>query len=216
MRRIGAAGAGVVAALVGAVLLSGCVPAEPKPGPPTAKEVDAYVTRMLDATWASSGLDGVVERPSVKAAPVESPEKFSDDLTRCYEKAGYELRGYSWGTDQGYQLSENNDVYVDDPDKQLAFYTCLARHPADPVASGELLGDDQLTYQYAHFTGWVIPCLRASGYTLDYVPTRKEYLDGMYWGPYSSVEGVDSPNKYTTLTTRCGPERVEFSAVAAG
>jgi len=212
MKRIGVAGPALVAAAVAVLLLSGCVAASPKPSPPSEKEVDAYVSHMLDETWKSSGLDGVMERPAVKAGPVESPEEFSENLTDCYADAGYELMGYSWGSDQGYRLSESNDVYVDDPDKQLAFYVCLARHPADPVQSGELVGDAQLSYQYDHFVNWVIPCLRASGYSLDYVPSRAEFLEtgGYYWGPYSSVANIDSPEKYDALTALCGPERIEF------
>ena len=212
------AGAALAVAALAAALLGGCVAAPTKPAPPTEEEVDSYVRHMLDATWQSSGLDGMMERPRVKAGALEPPDEFSDSLTACYADAGFELKGWSWGADQGYLLVEETNVWVDAPAKQLAFYTCLAEHPADPVATGELLGERQLAYQYDRFVTWTIPCLRASGYSLDQVPTREEFLEagGHLWEPYSAVQNVDGPESYALLTARCGQEMVDFTPVAAG
>ena len=220
-RRAAAAVAAVVAAvgLVAGLAVSffGVQP-PPRPAGATASEVDAYLSDMLDATWLSSGLDGQTTRPRVPTGELQPPAEFAKTLSQCFAQAGYELTGYSWGSDQGYILDTHSEAAsygIDtggarfDEAKQLAFYTCIARHPQDPVASGELVGAGQRSWLYDRYASWTIPCLESLGYTVADVPTRAVFEVAPYlWSPYEAVEGVVTPGEYEQVVRRCGTNQV--------
>ena len=205
-------GAGAVAAASAgllALVLSGCVSAPQKPSPPTKTEVDAYISAILDRSWESSGLGGKMARPKFTPKPFETAVASSDKLAGCFAGTGYQLDSYYWSPDRGYELMSSDGRPVTNDKKQLAFYTCLARFPADPVASGELLGADQRRYLYDRYSSWTLPCLWSHAYQLADVPTRADYMKQTnLWTPYQSVTGIDTQQEYDAMVAACGLARL--------
>ena len=195
------------------VTLPGCTLAVTPPPPPTANEAQQYYSAMLDKTWISTGLSGVMDRPTV-AAPSPVPEdEWSQVLSRCMSGKGFALQGFEWNPRSGYLLA---DAPADDPaqtssDGQLAFYMCLAANPPAEIHDPYFLSPAQLDYVYDYYADWVVPCLAQHGWALRNAPTREEFAElAGYWTPYDSIE-VSDVGEFETSTDLCGPSRPPLS-----
>lgn len=203
MIRIGAPAAACLAAL----LMAGCSSAYPKPPGPTADDVEEYVQTMLDATWRGSGLDDSYERPQEAHGEVVDYDDWDVVMRGCMSTEGYSDRTFSWGTGQGYFLSDESGASVDDPDQQFVFYRCAIRNPLDPVSSGDVLSDAQVKYRFDFFARWTIPCLAAQGITVDEIPDPEIYLGNpeyTHWSPLWSIPFA-TQEEYDQIVTTCGP-----------
>lgn len=209
-------GAGAVAAAavgLAVLVLTGCVSAPHKPSPPTDEEVDAYVARMLDLTWANTGLGTNYYLPQGNAKPPAPPDEFITAMTECYGEQGWENEtlNMSWDADNGYVLLDAQGNQSLDPMKQISLFQCLAQNPADPVANGQLVSADQLGYLYDRYATWTLPCIRSAGYRVDDVPSRNVFAatSPQSWSPYAQL-GELSVEEYDALVARCGNDWIDF------
>ena len=197
-----------VTALMGAVLLSACASEPAPPEAPSAAEVTAYNQNLLDLTYAAEKLDGVATPLETSTDPLP-PQEWIDALSECTTDADIPGAAFSWGSD-GYFLqleTPPNDR------ERAAFYGCVALHPRDPVASGELLSDAQLRYLWQYYSRWLVPCLRANDEKVTVeVPTQQQFLahrpGDLLWSPYSSLERTQ-PRGYLFSLARASGQYID-------
>lgn len=189
--------------------LTGCSLAATPPPPPTSDEAQQYYSDMLDATWISTGLSGVMDRPTVAVTTLVPEDQWQDVLVRCMSGKGFALQEIRWTPRSGYLLA---DAPPDDPartasDGQLAFYMCLAANPPATINDGYFLSPAQLDYVYDYYVSWVVPCLTDHGWDLRNAPTREQFvaLQG-YWSPYDSMKVADVGD-FEVGADLCGPSR---------
>lgn len=211
-RVIRAGALGVVVAASAAVL-SACSMTSDKPVGPTEREVAAYTDRMLDATWVGTGLEGIVDRPRVTAEQPVDRAEWATAFHSCMSAGNFGEAGTHYAPDSGYFLSEEDGRPIKNNREQLVFYTCVARNPVDPVASGELLTAAQLGYTWDYYQRWTIPCLSSKGLRVTGVPSRFSFQElgaANAWTPFDSLRTPAGPEQFDTLIEECGPLRPEW------
>lgn len=199
----------VVIAWMVALGLSGCSLAAAPPPAPTADEAQQYYSAMLDKTWISTGLSGVMDRPRVEESEPVPEDEWSDVLVHCMSGKGFALQGFEWNPRSGYLLADapSEDESQTSSDAQLAFYMCLAANPPEQIHDPYFLSPAQLDYVYDYYATWLIPCLAHHGWELRNAPTREEFADlAGYWSPYDSII-VDDVGDFEESANRCGPSR---------
>ncbi len=189
------------------LLLTGCSLVAPVPPGPTDAELEANRQRILDASWQSTGLEGLVERPVSVPAGQSSGDALGD-LFACLETAGVGDIGVSYSETSGYSIFSG--VTSMNPQYQqlkLSFYTCLTSMPDVQLSGLPQWSDAQLDYLYDHYKNWILPCLEAHGFSLLTVPTRSEYraIEGN-WSPYNYVGTITSSDDYNRFVDLCGSE----------
>ena len=192
-----------------ALSLSGCV-AEPPPGP-SDEDVAAFNQRLLDETWANTGLEGRAERPEVSQGAALDEDEWSTSMAACMADGGIPSFGTSYSAEAGFEfVAANGSQDVTDA-VQLQFYDCIARHPMIPGGFYEVLTDDQLNYIYDYYKKTLVPCMIMNGFTPTTAPTRVEFLAiAGQWSPYYSVDVGISSAQYEDIERICGPERPEL------
>jgi len=196
----------VVAAASLAMLLAGCSSHEPPPSY-TDAELRAYFDQRVDAAWANSGLDGVVDRPVIEPAELspDGGQAFAG-FANCLAETGVD----SWGIDErnGGPVFRGSTGGALRPEMQLVFYRCFAEHPSPQNFSNVILTDEQREYLYDFYQRWTVPCLESNGYPVSYMPTRSEYLEGTQdWLPYYLVDlgdNVIESSDIEEMHARCG------------
>lgn len=198
----------VVVVAIAAVPLCGCVAEPAPPVAPSSAEVSAYNQNLLDLTYASERLDGVTS-PLETSSETLPPQEWVTVLSQCTTDAGISGALFSWGSD-GYFLQ----LETPPTDKQrAAFYECVALHPRDPVAAGELLSAAQLRYLWQYYSRWLIPCLSAHDEKVTVeVPTEQQFLahqpGDLLWSPYSSLERTQ-PRGYLFSLERASGQYID-------
>lgn len=191
------------AALVAAAfVLCGCV-AVPPPGPTEADRV-AFNERILDKSWANSGLPG--ERPAIDTQAETDSLAWVQAISLCMADSA--VANYGWGFNgiDGYTLYGPSGDTVDDPDKQLAFYGCIAAH-SYVDAYADVRTPAQLDFIYDYYADWLVPCVLDQGYTFGIVPTRDQFHEyNGQWTPYSAVVPNLTSTEYERLALACGAE----------
>lgn len=197
----------VVAAASVVVLLAGCSSHEPPPSY-TEAELRALLDDRVDAAWANSGLQGVVDRPVVERAEPSSEDGGQSfaGFANCLAETGVD----TWGIDEknGGPVFRGASGGVLRPDDQLVFYRCFAEFPSPENFSNVILTQEQREYLYDFYMRWTVPCLESNGYPVTYMPTRAEYLEGTQdWLPYYLVDPGDNiieSSDIETMHARCG------------
>jgi hypothetical protein len=196
-------------AVVGlAASLAGCsIAPDAVPDPPTVDETLAFHDMMLDKTWAKTGLEGRVQRPTVRVGPILAPNDWSSAISDCMQGLVVDAVGWSYSSTEGYQLLETQpdaDPYADEV--ELGWYVCIAQHPLDAGVDGTLRSPAQAAYLYQYFQRWLVPCLEAHGVAVADEPTRAQFLtNGMSgdWNPYFTLRG-EPPGGFDRLLQQCG------------
>jgi len=192
-----------------ALSLSGCV-AEPPPGP-SGDDVTAFNQRLLDETWANTGLEGIAERPEVSPGAALDESEWSTSMAACMNDGGVTSFGTGYSPDTGFEFVPVNGSQDVSTAVQLLFYDCIARHPMIPSGLFEVLSDEQLNYIYDYYKKTLVPCMIMNGFTPTTAPTRVEFLAiAGQWSPYYSVDVGISGTQYEDIERICGPERPEL------
>jgi len=189
------------------LLLAGCTAAPSPPAPPTAADVRAYNQRMLDLTYANLGL----ENATSKLESADGVDPTNAALSDCMGDAGVSNFSWGWSSDDGYRLyAGGSDPTLPLADR-VAFYRCLAEHPADLLSTGDYLSDAERDYLRDYWANWVTPCIVTSGYELNDDPV----FAAASLSPYNRVVLSESeasetgpsglPIVLATLEHRCGP-----------
>ncbi|MEO8095115.1 MAG: hypothetical protein ABI632_09290 [Pseudolysinimonas sp.] len=182
--------------------LVGCAPAG-LPQPLTQQELDSIVARDNDARWNFYFADRPeVDRPTVQRLGYITPAAAADFYSRCIAARGFDTDYvYKVGLEVG--LEPSLQIAAD-----LAYYTCVAEYPVDPLAKG-YLSFDQLNYVYDYYLDRLAPCLRSLGYLQPAAPARADFLVGSFngksWNPYAEVRvPADNPT-WRLIDERCPP-----------
>ncbi|MCU1544500.1 MAG: hypothetical protein JWM50_2365 [Microbacteriaceae bacterium] len=196
---------GVVAiaalAVTGAMMLTGCTPSRGMPAAPTDAEVDAAVQSLLDMQWAATGLEGVVERPTLEAE--RTSDQWSPGMDECVSEMG--IASYGWSSTDGFALGSGEQAT---DAQQLAFYECVARYPAVTVLSHE-----QRDYIHDYYARTLVPCLGLHGYAMSFLPERDSFVAGTAdqdagwtWSPYAALRQPPMTEEANAeLTRECPP-----------
>lgn len=197
-----------LAAVALLLALAGCA-AAPLPAPPTAEDAARHYELMLDRTWQTTGLSGLMDRPAVEAADPLPPDQWVKVLFNCMAESGYTLTGITSGAGSGFELAnEGTEAPLrSDSALQLAFYTCLAAHPAEAPFDRQLLSGEQLDYIYDFYARWTVPCLLLNGYQMGTAISREEFIarEGD-WTPFEALIPFDVSD-FDTSVELCGPLR---------
>jgi hypothetical protein len=195
-----------VAVAASAAVLTGCVltgcASTTLPAPLSQSQVDAIVAHDNDARWAFFfGDRPEVVQPQVARIDYVSPGKSEALYKKCLAHAGVDPEYiYGFGT------------YNTDPSGQtqafIAYYTCVAEHPVNPIAIG-FLSDAQLGYMYDYYQQRLAPCLRSLGYDVPPAPGRQEFIDATYnggsWDPYQEVHPTPGRHSWDFIDAQCPP-----------
>jgi hypothetical protein len=177
-----------VVILLAMLALTGCATtAIPKAA--TAADVEAFLTRQLDAEWADTGLSDD-QRPDVSRERFISNADFTAVMSECTVKL---TPGY-------HQVLSNAKTIA-----RLVYYTCQAMYPVNPNEY-QVLSTAQIDYLYDYYGRWVLPCLRARGYDVGATPSRAEFrLFNGLWNPiYHSGSNADlSSETYQRVSDEC-------------
>lgn len=185
---------------IGLVLLTGCVPTKPIPGPPTDAALRAVLDERIDKAWDNVGLEGVVERPIVQTDYSTSAD--SKAFTDCVTEVDGLEEGYIFSDGDNGVSVVGNDVLSDEG--ALAAYICFARFPF-PMAWGvPMLTEEQAAHLYRHFREVLIPCLEMHGHHVTYIASTREILQFPGQSPYLAVNWA-TPAEYHDARRACGP-----------
>jgi hypothetical protein len=180
-------------------LLAGCAAAshEPPPGP-TSYEIEAFTADVLDVEWADASRGQGLERPVVERERFIRFEEWGDVRAACMVESGY---NYTYMDERGLQ---GLIAGADPAEHAIAWYTCGARLPIDPIDLG-LLSTAQVEYVYDYFQRWLMPCLERNGYIVGELPERSFFLQSkrILWNPYSSIELAGGPEQTRLLFEAC-------------
>lgn len=184
--------------------LTGCFVATPPP-PPTGEEAYEQYEMMLDRSWQSTGLAGLLDRPAVTSVAPVALDGWAEVIRRCMLSRGRDAGDFELDVERGFALTATvtSDVRFD-------FYLCLAENPASSIGDSALLSRAQLDYIYDYYVEWLVPCLQHGGYEVSGAPTRDEFIDAEgAWSPYDEVTVADVADRadFAIVRDRCGPER---------
>ena len=184
--------------------LAGCT-LEPLPAPPTSEDAARHYEMMLDRTWQTTGLSGLMDRPTVEAADPVPQDEWITAVFSCMTEEGYAFPGFGSERGSGFLLSA--EATETPSEVQLAFYLCLAANPPEMPVNGRLLSSAQLNYIYDYYVRWIVPCLVLNGYEVRTAVSREEFiaLEGE-WSPYEAIIPADVSD-FETSVERCGPTR---------
>lgn len=190
--------------VIGTVLVlavTGCSPAPPPPSY-TDEERTEFFEKRLDAAWANTGLEGVVDRPDLAAG---IGDRYAADnwfsLSTCMFDTG--LDGWGLGESRGgprFTGASNDEL---PPEQQLAAYRCFAQYPVTDSFRNVLLTDDQKQYLYDYYRRWVVPCLRTHRYEINlaFFPTEALLIESIgEWNPYDVIVGGPNFSPETGLS----------------
>lgn len=192
-------------ALAAVLTLCGC--AAPRvPAGPTPQDVSYYNDRLLDLTWANTGVEG--ERPEVAQGDALSQAEWFDFVFSCFASKGIGDVGLSWSLSDGAAITTPSGAEIREDTVQRAFFECVARHPMDMTLENTLLSADQLNYVYTYYSDEVVPCILLHGFTLDHALTREQFIDSLgRWNPYYSIAERMNLLEFDQLRADCGPEQ---------
>jgi hypothetical protein len=189
---------------VGALLsgLSGCFLVSTPPPPPTGAEGAEQYSTMLERSWQSTGLSGLLDRPVVTSAAPIPVDGWPTVIIACMLEHGHDTTEFELKADGGFQLTApvSSDV-------QLDFYLCLAQNPSSGVEGNVILTRAQLDYIYDYYASWLVPCIEHNGHIVREAPSREEFVarEGD-WSPYDSFS-VQDVSDFAALEELCGPGR---------
>ena len=186
-----------------AVFLAGCAPIAGQPQPLTQQEIDAIVARDNDYRWEFYFANRPdVVRPVVERRGYVSPGVAADFYAKCRSSDGFDTAYvYRVGLEFGLDPKTQTAAY-------LAYYTCAAQYPVDPIARG-FLSTDQLGFMYDYYAQRLAPCLRSLGFTVPEPPQRGRFIaasfNGDSWNPYDGVTLARSSPVWRLIDERCPP-----------
>lgn len=189
-------------ALVACVLLlSGCVPVRPVPGPMSVAERDAYLDRQEDMAWAGALPPGA-ERPEITRRVVTGQE-WGPLFVDCMVDAGFDVYSLDPG---GYAVASDEPVSYTDA-LRLAEVTCQTSFVVDPRDYG-LLSEAQVDYLYDYYKNTLVPCLQLAGERIVQPPNHEQFRANPWWNPYVARYYLDygTPLPSPELLRRCPPQ----------
>lgn len=191
-----------------ALAVTACMPTRATPPGPTDEETAAVIATRIDQAWANTGLDGVVDRPSVQR---ETKPATFDQLAECIAAEGVS----GWGLSDGPTGPALSVVGGATDDELSSFYWCFARFPTDTAIGTVRLTDDQLDYLYDYYASWVMPCLALKSIVVSSVPTRKQFVTAGWsnWNPYDYAESLRSEHEYNEAVRACGDKYGDLDVV---
>ncbi len=191
----------VVAVIVLALVLTGCVPTRPVPPSATDEEIAALLEERIDRVWEGTGLEGTTDRPDVESDTAEavSGVEFVDCMTANGFEDGWGMR--ESGLD--LRLAPVGAGPLRD-EHQLAFYECFARFPFLTFTTrGGVVTDDQTDFLWTYYSDNLVPCLALHGYPLELPPRADFSVADHLWSPYDLVVWAD-PEDRAEAELRCG------------
>ena len=191
----------LVVAVIGATL-TGC--ATPSPASPALTEAERadYTAERNDVRWTRFFADrDDITPPEIQVIAYVPPQGSLRRWAACINEAGFEeVREYGDGLAFGVDRSEVDAAY-------LAFYTCTAQFPIDPVELG-YLSQRQLGLLWDYYDTRLLPCLELIGAPSALEVTREEFvsqgLEGVTPNPYDTVVGV-TIREWRQIDLQCPP-----------
>lgn len=196
-------------AIAAVLALCGCA-VTPPPAGPTRQDVSYYNERLLELTWANTGIAG--ERPEVEQGEPLTQGDWFDFVFSCFASRGIADVALGWSLTGGATISTPSGAVIDDERVQRHFFECAAAHPMDVAQHNTLLSVDQLEYVYNYYADELVPCILLHGYTLGRAVTRQDFVDSLgQWNPYYSIAEGMNLLEYDELRADCGPEQPPLS-----
>jgi hypothetical protein len=174
----GATAAVVIAALV----ISGSGAPSTPPPPPTKAEIK----RIMAAYAEQVSANRAVSRPEiwrgVEFKRFVTAEEAPAVLNECIREFGITTVEMSSNGSLTGELGDDERAVVD---------ACSVSYPYEFMEAG-VQTDAQLEYSYNYATTFLVPCLRAAGYTAESPPTSEDYFDTAHaslwiWSPYDTL-----------------------------
>lgn len=178
----------LVVILLAMLAVTGCATTS-IPKAATTADVEAFLTRQLDAEWDDTGLSDA-QRPDVSRVRFISNAEFTAVMSAC-----------TVGLTPGYGQVLSNAKTI----ARLVYYTCQAKYPVNPNEY-QVLSVAQIDYLYDYYSRWVLPCVRARGFDIGPTPTRSQFrLYNGLWNPiYHTGSNADlSQETYQTVAAEC-------------
>lgn len=186
------------------LLLVGCVSAQPTmPPPPELSEAErqALVEQTLDDQWTYvSGSFPDAVRPSVDVVRFTTLEDQTAVLVECLNEAGFAATQNESG--QGIEFE---GIEAQAESYAMAYYTCQAEYPLDPLFRVPFT-NAELEYLYYYTTGELTECVESHGYETTAPPSLQSFVEsyeqGAAWSPFEAVVGL-SQSEFDELRRAC-------------
>lgn len=184
-----------------AALLTACASPPPSPALTEAERAD-YLAERNDVRWTRFFADrDDITPPEIEVVAYVPPQGSLRLWASCINEAGFEeVREYGDGLAFGVDRSEVDAAY-------LAFYTCTAQYPIDPIALG-YRSQRQLGLLWDYYDTRLLPCLALAGTPSAFEVSREDFvalgLEGVAPNPYDTVSGV-TVREWRQLDLQCPP-----------
>lgn len=167
------------------------------------QQVDEIVAQENDYRWSFYfGSRPEVVRPDIQRLGYISAANASRFYAECLAAAGVDSN-YVYGVGLAFGLAPETQEAA-----YLAYYTCTAQYPVDPLDRG-YLSRDQLAFMYDYYSNRLTPCLRTFGFTIADPPDRSEFLVASYngdsWDPYRELALPGDSPLWNLIDARCPP-----------
>jgi hypothetical protein len=175
--------AGATAAVVAAILvISGSGAPSTPPPRPTKAEMHSIMVAYAEQVAANRAVSHPEIWRGVEFERFVTSEEASSVLNECIHGFGV----------TGIEIDRSGAFAGTFGDHELAVVdACSTSYPNEFVKPG-VQTDAQLEYSFNYATTFLVPCLRAAGYTSDPPPTREDYFDTAHdslwiWSPYDTL-----------------------------